>query len=85
MKEQQSRAPIRLDHLVILVHDLGWATRDYEGLGFRVTSGGEHADGLTHNALIPFVDGTYVELVAFLDRDDPRYNLWAWRSAGVSG
>ena len=85
MKEQQSRAPIRLDHLVVLVHNLHRATRDYEGLGFRVTSGGEHADGLTHNALIPFKDGTYVELVAFLDRDDPRDNLWGWRSVGASG
>jgi catechol 2,3-dioxygenase-like lactoylglutathione lyase family enzyme len=85
MKEQRSRAPIRLDHLVVLVNNLGRATRDYERLGFRVTSGGEHADGLTHNALIPFIDGTYVELVAFLDRDDPRDNLWGWRSAGASG
>ncbi len=85
MKEQKRRVSIRLDHLVVLVHDLGRATTDYESLGFRVTSGGEHADGLTRNALIPFKDGTYLELVAFLDRDDPRDNLWGWRSAGAFG
>ena len=57
----------RLDHLVILVRDLDQAVREYEVLGFTVTSGGEHADGLTRNALIPFRDGSYLELVAFLD------------------
>ena len=70
----------RLDHLVILVRDLDGAVRDYERLGFAVTPGGEHADGLTHNALIPFEDGSYIELVAFVDPDDPRDNVWGWRA-----
>jgi catechol 2,3-dioxygenase-like lactoylglutathione lyase family enzyme len=52
----------RLDHLVILVRDLDRAVRGYEGLGFAVTPGGEHADGLTRNALIPFRDGSHLEL-----------------------
>ncbi len=69
----------RLDHAVILVRDLGHATRDYEGLGFRVTPGGEHADGLTRNALVPFRDGSYLELVAFVDPHDPQDNAWGWR------
>ena len=69
----------RLDHLVILVSDLEGAVRDYEGLGFGVTPGGEHADGLTRNALVPFRDGTYLELVAFVDPDDPKDNVWGWR------
>ncbi len=59
--------PIWLDHLVILVRDLARAAPDYERLGFAVTPGGEHADGLTRNALIPFDDGSYIELVSFLD------------------
>jgi catechol 2,3-dioxygenase-like lactoylglutathione lyase family enzyme len=69
----------RLDHLVILVRDLDQAVREYEVLGFTVTPGGEHADGLTRNALIPFRDGSYLELVAFLDPEDPRENVWGWR------
>ena len=69
----------RLDHLVILVHDLDGATKDYEKLGFRVTPGGEHADGLTRNALVPFPDGTYLELVAFVDPEDGGDNVWGWR------
>jgi hypothetical protein len=75
----------RLDHLVILVRDLGQAVRDYEVLGFTVTTGGEHADGLTRNALVAFEDGSYLELVAFLDPRDPRDNLWGWRAFLPSG
>lgn len=69
----------RLDHLVILVRDLGLASADYERLGFAVTPGGEHADGLTRNALVPFEDGTYFELVSFIDPEDPTDNVWGWR------
>jgi hypothetical protein len=75
----------RLDHLVILVRDLDQAVRGYEGLGFAVTPGGEHADGLTRNALIPFRDGSCFELVAFLDPEDPRENIWGWRTFLPSG
>jgi hypothetical protein len=69
----------RLDHLVILVNDLDLAASDYERLGFAVTPGGEHADGLTRNALIPFGDGSYFELVSFLNPEDPTDNVWGWR------
>jgi hypothetical protein len=69
----------RLDHLVILVRDLELASANYEGLGFAVMPGGQHADGLTRNALVPFHDGTYLELVSFLDPDDPTDNVWGWR------
>jgi hypothetical protein len=75
----------RVDHLVVLVCDLDRAIRDYETLGFAVTPGGAHADGLTRNALIPFRDGSYLELVAFLDPDDPRDNVWGWRPFLFSG
>lgn len=76
---------ISLDHLVILVGNLDEAAAGYEELGFRVTPGGEHADGLTRNALVPFADGTYLELVAFVDPTDPRDNVWGWRPFLVRG
>ena len=68
-----------IDHLVILVGALEAAVAGYEELGFRVTPGGEHADGLTRNALVPFADGTYLELVSFVDPADTRDNAWGWR------
>lgn len=71
---------LTLDHLVILVHDLASTSADYEQLGFTVTPGGTHADGLTHNALVTFRDGTYLELIAFVDPSDPRDNQWSWRT-----
>jgi catechol 2,3-dioxygenase-like lactoylglutathione lyase family enzyme len=53
-----------LDHLVIAVDDLETASRDYHDLGFTVVQGGVHANRATHNALIAFADGTYLELLA---------------------
>jgi catechol 2,3-dioxygenase-like lactoylglutathione lyase family enzyme len=55
-----------IDHIVILVPNLANGIRDYEGLGFTVVPGGEHPGG-THNALIAFADGAYIELIAFQD------------------
>jgi catechol 2,3-dioxygenase-like lactoylglutathione lyase family enzyme len=57
---------LTLDHLVVLVRDLEQTIADYTALGFNVQRGGTHADGATHNALIGFADGSYVELIAFL-------------------
>src|SRR5687767_12800902 len=65
-----------LDHIVILVNDLEAASADYGRLGFTVTPGGEHADGNSHNALIPFSDGAYIELIAF-KRPPPPEHLFA--------
>lgn len=53
-----------LDHVVIAVGDLDLAARDYGALGFTVTPGGIHANGATHNALVVFGDGSYLELLA---------------------
>jgi catechol 2,3-dioxygenase-like lactoylglutathione lyase family enzyme len=53
-----------IDHLVIVVNDLEEAAKDYEQLGFRVVPGGRHPVG-SHNALISFADGSYIEIIAF--------------------
>ena len=58
---------LRFDHAVILVNDLEKGTEDYRAFGFNVFYGGKHADGKTHNALIVFRDGTYLELLAPTD------------------
>ena len=53
-----------IDHLVIVVSDLNKAAGDYEQLGFTVVPGGRHPVG-SHNVLISFQDGSYLELIAF--------------------
>lgn len=55
---------LTLDHVVIAVNNLEQAMADYRELGFTVINGGNHASGTTHNALICFKDGTYLELLA---------------------
>ncbi|MEH3148137.1 MAG: VOC family protein [Methylobacterium frigidaeris] len=57
--------PLTLDHLVIAVADLDRAFADYTALGFTVIRGGEHSNGITHNVLVVFQDGAYLELIAF--------------------
>ena len=52
------------DHAILVVNILPVAMRQFTQLGFTVTSGGVHAGGLTHNALIAFADGAYLELLA---------------------
>ena len=55
------------DHVVLVVLDLAAAVVDHRARGFSVTPGGEHAGGLTHNALVGLQDGSYLELIAFHD------------------
>jgi len=54
----------KLDHVIIAVRGLDQAVEDYIALGFTAVYGGRHASGATHNALICFQDGTYLELLA---------------------
>lgn len=63
-----------IDHLVIAVRDLDEARRNYETLGFTVVPGGRHPTG-SHNALIAFADGSYLELIAFY-QPSPEHKWW---------
>jgi catechol 2,3-dioxygenase-like lactoylglutathione lyase family enzyme len=53
-----------IDHIVIVVKDLEKAAQDYRELGFTVVPGGQHPVG-SHNVLISFQDGSYLEIIAF--------------------
>src|SRR2546421_8651627 len=55
-----------IDHFVVVVPELEAAIRDYTAAGFTVVRGGKHNIG-THNALIALADGSYIELIAFLN------------------
>ena len=71
---------VGFDHAVIFVVDLRRASEDFTALGFHVVPGGVHAGGLTHNALVPFPDGTYLELLA----PTARWKLVALRLLGAT-
>lgn len=63
-----------IDHIVVAVRDLEIAKTNYEALGFTVVPGGRHPVG-THNALIGFGDGAYIELIAFYEAN-PSHKWW---------
>lgn len=72
-----------MDHVIILVDDLGRASADFEALGFTVTPGGEHGEGLTHNALVHFADGTFFELFAYKRGWRASVLRWLYRAGGL--
>jgi hypothetical protein len=57
-----------LDHVVLVVRELPPAISQFNQMGFTVTPGGVHAGGRTHNALVSFADGAYLELLATTSR-----------------
>src|SRR6267378_2251215 len=69
-----------IDHVVIVVKDLAQAAKDYEQLGFTVIPGGQHPVG-SHNVLISFRDGSYLEIIAFY-REALDHRWWEPLSKG---
>jgi catechol 2,3-dioxygenase-like lactoylglutathione lyase family enzyme len=66
---------LKLDHIVIAVHDLERTIADYGALGFHVLRGGDHPGRATHNALVVFGDGSYFELIAWRE-PSPTERWW---------
>ena len=65
-----------IDHAVLAVSSLAGAVEAFEAAGFTVMPGGRHGELPTENAIVPFADGSYLELLAARDpvtRED-------WRS-----
>ncbi|KAI5117251.1 hypothetical protein M0805_006414 [Coniferiporia weirii] len=56
-----------LDHIVFITPpgSREETVERWKALGFKVTPGGRHADGLTENALVILSDASYVELISF--------------------
>lgn len=73
-----------IDHIVIVVNDLAAASTQFEAAGFTVTPGGSHPTG-THNSLIPFQDGSYLELIAIENAELAKGHPWFERMAGKEG
>jgi Glyoxalase-like domain len=79
---------LSLDHVIILVRDLGLAEAGMGRLGFRVTPRGTHSAEMgTANATAVFRDGTYVELMTVLNETPLNRSLAAMlrEREGLSG
>ncbi|KAH8824465.1 glyoxalase-like domain-containing protein [Flagelloscypha sp. PMI_526] len=73
-----------LDHIVHLVppNTLGTTAKEWADLGFIVSPGGTHADGLTSNLLVLLADGVYLELISFNKQPSPPTHRWGNESPG---
>lgn len=74
-----------IDHVIILLpyQDI-LAPPTWLKDAFTISPGGRHADGRTENRLIIFKDGSYVELIAFIDDDpDRRSGHWWDKPFGI--
>lgn len=74
-----------IDHLVIISADLEKAIADAGQAGFTVVAGGTHKDGNTHNALVAFKDGSYIELIAPTSGIEGKSHRWFPRLAKGEG
>ncbi|MCA9834430.1 MAG: VOC family protein [Thermomicrobiales bacterium] len=74
-----------IDHIVIISANLDDAITNAREAGFTVIPGGTHADGATHNALIAFTDGAYIELIAPTNGIEGKDHRWFPRLASGGG
>jgi hypothetical protein len=71
-------ANYNLDHVILLLpYDYLSNPPDWITKNFTISPGGRHADGKTENRLLLFRDGTYLELIAFVN-DDPEKRKGHW-------
>ncbi|KAK2000570.1 glyoxalase [Colletotrichum falcatum] len=84
--DQASNAPL-LDHIVILVpHQVLASLPPWISSEFTILTGGRHADGRTENKLVVFADGTYLELISFvqgLSREERLEHKWGAKPDGA--
>jgi catechol 2,3-dioxygenase-like lactoylglutathione lyase family enzyme len=75
---------LRIDHVTLAGPDLQAMRQRLAALGLETIYGGPHDNGITHMALLGFDDGSYLELIAALDRtkESP---LWSAQIAGAGG
>ncbi len=73
-----------LDHVVIVVGDLGRSVARAREAGFTVVEGGRHPGRNTRNALVVLDDGSYLELITYEQPSQERwYRMFAQHGPGL--
>ncbi|WP_137290433.1 VOC family protein [Natronorubrum halophilum] len=77
----------RFDHAILASRELEPMSERLASLGLAPEYGGLHANGVTHNALVGFDDGSYLELLSTVDPDEtpPRRARLIRETAGPCG
>jgi len=76
---------MRIDHVTIAGPDLNRLRADLRDIGIDSEYGGVHSNGLTHMALVPFLDGSYLELISILEPHAPTAPWWDAPIRGGAG
>jgi hypothetical protein len=58
------RMKLTIDHVTVCGSDLARMRGGFAAVGLRTSYGGRHANAVTHMDLLPFPDGSYIELIA---------------------
>jgi hypothetical protein len=74
-----------VDHVVLVTLNLDEAMAEHRARGYLVQRGGEHPGGMSHNALVGFADGSYLELFAFHDLAKAREAKHSWAPVAERG
>lgn len=56
-----------VDHVVFAGSDLEALRSAFAGVGLEPEYGGEHSNGITHNYMLGFPDGSYLELISTIE------------------
>jgi hypothetical protein len=75
---------MQIDHVTIAGSSLDRLCRAFAACGLEATYGGPHANGVTHMAAVGFRDGSYIELISFLQAPGPS-RFWPEMIAGDAG
>lgn len=69
MPERGRIGDLLYDHAVVAGRDLDTLVETFAGVGLKPEYGGEHTHDVTHNSLLGFDDGSYVELISATEAD----------------
>ncbi|MDY7092583.1 MAG: VOC family protein [Acidobacteriota bacterium] len=65
-----------IDHITVAGRDLGELRERLAGAGLATAYGGAHSNGITHMAVTPMADGSYLEAISTLEPGATDAPLW---------
>lgn len=74
-----------IDHITVAGRDLGELREQLADLGLATAYGGAHSNGVTHMAVAPMADGSYLEAISTLEPGATGAPLWGSQIAADGG
>lgn len=83
-KNKPSRQ-LKIDHVTIAGPSLARLEAALARVGLVTDYGGPHSNGITHMSLLGFDDGSYIELISFIEPGEYETAFWGAHIAGDAG